>query len=31
MRDDVANLRAAQYDESNWMKYLKQLDAEDGA
>lgn len=30
MRDDAVNLRAAQYDKSDFMKYLKQLDTQDG-
>lgn len=30
MRDDAVNLRAAQYDKADFMKYLKQLDAEHG-
>lgn len=30
MRDAVVNLRAAQYEKKDFVKYLKQLDADDG-
>ena len=30
MRDDVVNLRAAQYEKNDFVKYLKQLERDDG-
>ena len=30
MRDDAVNLRAAQYERKDFVKYLKQLDVDDG-
>ena len=30
MRDDVVNLRAAQYERKDFVKYLKQLETGDG-
>lgn len=30
MRDDAVNLRAAQYEKNDFVKYLKQLERDDG-
>lgn len=30
MRDDMANLRTAQYENNDFVKYLKQLERDDG-